>query len=126
MASLAQLAPDRQRQDSGIGMESNAISITYQTSARDRPLAAIRVHRAAGDPRRGWLTADGWTVPVALGRGGILANKREGDGGTPKGTYHPLQLWWRAALSVEGSAANAATRARARCASARSSGSRES
>ena len=46
----------------------------------------IRVHRAAGDPRRGWLTADGWTVPVALGRGGILANKREGDGGTPRGT----------------------------------------
>ena len=77
-------------------MESNTISITYQTAGRDRPLTAIRVHRAAGDPRRGWLTADGWTVPVALGRGGILANKREGDGGTPKGTYHPLQLWWRA------------------------------
>jgi L,D-peptidoglycan transpeptidase YkuD (ErfK/YbiS/YcfS/YnhG family) len=77
-------------------MESNTISITYQTTGRDRPLTAIRVHRAAGDPRRGWLTADGWTVPVALGRGGILANKREGDGGTPKGTYHPLQLWWRA------------------------------
>jgi L,D-peptidoglycan transpeptidase YkuD (ErfK/YbiS/YcfS/YnhG family) len=56
----------------------------------------IRVHRAASDPRRGWLTADGWAVPVALGRGGILANKREGDGGTPKGTFHPLQLWWRA------------------------------
>jgi L,D-peptidoglycan transpeptidase YkuD (ErfK/YbiS/YcfS/YnhG family) len=56
----------------------------------------IRVHRAAGDPRRGWLTADGWTVPVALGRGGILANKREGDGGTPRGTFRPLQLWWRA------------------------------
>ena len=51
---------------------------------------------AAGDPRRGWLTADGWTMPVALGRGGILANKREGDGGTPRGTFRPLQLWWRA------------------------------
>jgi L,D-peptidoglycan transpeptidase YkuD (ErfK/YbiS/YcfS/YnhG family) len=56
----------------------------------------VRVQRAAGDTRRGWLTADGWTVPVALGRGGILANKREGDGGTPKGTFHPRQLWWRA------------------------------
>jgi L,D-peptidoglycan transpeptidase YkuD (ErfK/YbiS/YcfS/YnhG family) len=71
-------------------------SITYETVARDRPLSAIRVHPAAGDPRRGWMTADGWTVPVALGRGGILANKREGDGGTPKGTFHPRQLWWRA------------------------------
>ncbi|MBR0797470.1 L,D-transpeptidase family protein [Bradyrhizobium jicamae] len=64
--------------------------------ARDRPLSAISVRPAAGNPRRGWLTADGWTVPVALGRGGILANKREGDGGTPRGTFHPLQLWWRA------------------------------
>jgi L,D-peptidoglycan transpeptidase YkuD (ErfK/YbiS/YcfS/YnhG family) len=35
-------------------------------------------------------------VPVALGRGGIRANKREGDGGTPKGTFRPRQLWWRA------------------------------
>jgi len=66
------------------------------TDRRDQPLQAIRVRPAAGDPRRGWLTADGWTVPVALGRGGILANKREGDGGTPRGVFHPLRLWWRA------------------------------
>jgi L,D-peptidoglycan transpeptidase YkuD (ErfK/YbiS/YcfS/YnhG family) len=66
------------------------------TTARDRPLSAISVHAAAGDPCRGWLTADDWTVPVALGRGGILANKREGDGGTPKGTFYPRRLWWRA------------------------------
>jgi L,D-peptidoglycan transpeptidase YkuD (ErfK/YbiS/YcfS/YnhG family) len=77
-------------------MKSQYISITYQTSPRDRPLAAIRIHAAAGDPRRGWLTAGGQTVPVALGRGGIRANKREGDGGTPKGTFRPRQLWWRA------------------------------
>jgi L,D-peptidoglycan transpeptidase YkuD (ErfK/YbiS/YcfS/YnhG family) len=43
---------------------------------RDRPLSMIRVNRAAGDPRRGWLVADGWTIPVALGRSGIKANKR--------------------------------------------------
>jgi len=66
------------------------------TTARDHPLSAITVYAAAGDPRRGWLTADGWTVPVALGHGGILANKREGDGGTPMGTFHPRRLWWRA------------------------------
>jgi L,D-peptidoglycan transpeptidase YkuD (ErfK/YbiS/YcfS/YnhG family) len=56
----------------------------------------IRVRAAAGNPRRGWLTAGGLTVPVALGRGGIKANKREGDGGTPKGIFRPRQLWWRA------------------------------
>ena len=26
---------------------------------------------------------------------GIRANKFEGDGGTPRGTFHPLRLWWR-------------------------------
>src|SRR3981081_3238571 len=77
-------------------MGSSKFSITYETVARDRPLSAVRVQRAAGDPRWGGLTADGWAVPVARGRGGILANKREGDGGTPKGTFHPRQLWWRA------------------------------
>jgi L,D-peptidoglycan transpeptidase YkuD (ErfK/YbiS/YcfS/YnhG family) len=76
-------------------MGSPAISITYPPTARDRPAAAVFVHAAAGDPRRGWLTFDGQTVPVALGRGGILANKREGDGGTPKGTFRPRQVWWR-------------------------------
>jgi L,D-peptidoglycan transpeptidase YkuD (ErfK/YbiS/YcfS/YnhG family) len=77
-------------------MVNPSLSITYETAVRDRPVSAIRVHAAAGDPRRGWLTAEGWTVPVALGRGGIRADKREGDGGTPKGTFRPLQLWWRA------------------------------
>ena len=79
-----------------IRMGKSNISITYQTSPRDRPLSAIRIRAAAGDPRRGWLTAGGQAVPVALGRGGILANKREGDGGTPRGTFRPRQLWWRA------------------------------
>ena len=77
-------------------MGKSNISITYQTSPRDRPLSAILIRAAAGDPRRGWLTAGGQTIPVALGRGGILANKREGDGGTPRGTFRPRQVWWRA------------------------------
>jgi L,D-peptidoglycan transpeptidase YkuD (ErfK/YbiS/YcfS/YnhG family) len=77
-------------------MENATTSITYKTAVRDRPLSTIRVRRAAGNPRRGWLTADGWSVPVALGRAGILANKWEGDGGTPRGIYRPLRLWWRA------------------------------
>ena len=47
----------------------------------DAPLKAIRVSAAAGNPQRGWLTMGPLTVPVALGRGGIKANKREGDAG---------------------------------------------
>ena len=62
----------------------------------DQPFSVVRIRAAAGDIRRGWLTAGGRTIPVALGRGGIKANKLEGDGGTPRGTFRPLQLWWRA------------------------------
>jgi len=75
---------------------SYIISSTYQTGPRDRPFSAIRIKRSAGDPRRGWLTAGGQTFSVALGRGGIRANKHEGDGGTPRGIFRPRQLWWRA------------------------------
>ncbi len=77
-------------------MDNSDISIAYGTQIRDRPLTAIRIRAAAGNPRRGWLTAGQQTIPVALGRGGIIANKREGDGGTPKGIFRPRRLWWRA------------------------------
>ncbi len=42
------------------------------------------------------MTAGGKSLRVALGRGGIRPLKREGDGGTPVGTFHPVRLWWRA------------------------------
>jgi L,D-peptidoglycan transpeptidase YkuD (ErfK/YbiS/YcfS/YnhG family) len=77
-------------------MKTATISNSSIVAAPDRPFAMIRIAAAAGDPRRGWLSACGQTIPVALGRGGIRANKREGDGGTPKGTFRPRQLWWRA------------------------------
>ncbi|CAN5549599.1 L,D-transpeptidase family protein [soil metagenome] len=71
-------------------------SIAYPITLRDRPVASVAVQAAAGDPRRGWMALDGNNLPVALGRGGIKANKREGDGATPRGTFHPVRLWWRA------------------------------
>jgi L,D-peptidoglycan transpeptidase YkuD (ErfK/YbiS/YcfS/YnhG family) len=77
-------------------MEDRVISKAYRAPRGRRPLTLITVRAAAGDPRRGWLTAGGQTIPVALGRGGIRVNKREGDGGTPKGTFRPRRLWWRA------------------------------
>ena len=77
-------------------MDNSHLSDTYKKIRFGRPRNAIRVRTSAGDPRRGWLTAGSLTIPVALGRGGIMANKREGDGGTPKGTFRPRRLWWRA------------------------------
>jgi L,D-peptidoglycan transpeptidase YkuD (ErfK/YbiS/YcfS/YnhG family) len=45
---------------------------------------------------QGILRFRGLAIPVALGRGGILANKFEGDGATPRGRFRLLRLWWRA------------------------------
>ena len=63
---------------------------------RQSSLSRLRVRRRAGNPRQGWLVAGPLALPVALGRGGIKANKREGDGGTPRGTFRLKRLWWRA------------------------------
>src|SRR3954453_5648725 len=79
-----------------IGIGSIAISKTYQPNRAGRPLPGVTVRAAAGPRSRGWLTAGGQTIKVALGSGGIRSDKREGDGGTPKGTFRPRRLWWRA------------------------------
>ncbi|MBI3436334.1 MAG: L,D-transpeptidase family protein [Proteobacteria bacterium] len=63
---------------------------------RTRKFASLRISARAGNRMQGWLAAGPHRLPVALGRGGIRANKREGDGATPRGTFRPLRLWWRA------------------------------
>ncbi len=37
-----------------------------------------------------------WAIPCALGKAGIVHNKREGDGGTPAGRFRLMRLWLRA------------------------------
>jgi L,D-peptidoglycan transpeptidase YkuD (ErfK/YbiS/YcfS/YnhG family) len=59
-------------------------------------LRNIAVQALPGRKSRGLLRAGVLVLPVALGREGIKANKREGDGGTPRGRFRPLRLWWRA------------------------------
>ncbi|MBX6426113.1 MAG: L,D-transpeptidase family protein [Variibacter sp.] len=56
----------------------------------------LRVKVRPGCPWRGWLLVAGRAIPIALGRSGIRANKREGDGATPRGVFHPVRVWWRA------------------------------
>jgi L,D-peptidoglycan transpeptidase YkuD (ErfK/YbiS/YcfS/YnhG family) len=56
----------------------------------------MTVRRKPGDPKQGRLIAGQFSLPVALGRGGIKANKREGDGATPRGTFRLKRVWWRA------------------------------
>jgi len=56
----------------------------------------IRVRGGPGDRTRGLLIAGGLAIAVVLGRSGIRANKREGDGATPRGRFRLVRLWWRA------------------------------
>jgi L,D-peptidoglycan transpeptidase YkuD (ErfK/YbiS/YcfS/YnhG family) len=67
-----------------------------QMRERHDMLGMLRVHRRPAQRSRGVLLAGALTIPVALGRGGIKANKREGDGATPRGVFRLKRLWWRA------------------------------
>ncbi len=58
-------------------------------------LTILRIHARPGDRRQGIMTLAHRGIPVVLGRTGIRANKREGDGATPSGRFRPLRVWWR-------------------------------
>jgi len=66
---------------------------------RQLSFSVIRVRqgagRAAAGRRPGVLLAGNRALPVVLGRSGIRANKREGDGATPRGRFRLVRLWWR-------------------------------
>ena len=63
---------------------------------RTTELHVLRLCRAPAARWRGLLRAGHRVVPVALGRAGIKAGKREGDGTTPRGRFRLRRLWWRA------------------------------
>ena len=63
---------------------------------RETSLRRLTVRRKPAQRARGVLTAGPLALPVALGRTGIKANKREGDGATPRGAFRLRRLWWRA------------------------------
>lgn len=56
-------------------------------------LATVRAR--PGNPRQGFLSIGGRVFPCALGRGGIRAVKREGDGATPMAAMRVLEGYWR-------------------------------
>lgn len=58
-------------------------------------LRRITVRPSPTDPARGLLQAGRLTVPCALGRSGITADKREGDGGTPAGALGLVTCFYR-------------------------------
>jgi L,D-peptidoglycan transpeptidase YkuD (ErfK/YbiS/YcfS/YnhG family) len=62
---------------------------------RRTTFARIDVRRRPGDRRNGVVAAGPLRIAAALGRSGIKADKREGDGATPAGRFRPVRLWWR-------------------------------
>jgi L,D-peptidoglycan transpeptidase YkuD (ErfK/YbiS/YcfS/YnhG family) len=62
---------------------------------RKLALPLIRVRTRPGRRTLGLLLAGQNVVPVVLGRSGIRADKREGDGATPRGRFRLVRLWWR-------------------------------
>jgi L,D-peptidoglycan transpeptidase YkuD (ErfK/YbiS/YcfS/YnhG family) len=62
---------------------------------RKTALSAIHVRARPQLRAQAWLIAGQRAIRAALGRTGIKAGKREGDGATPAGQFRPVRLWWR-------------------------------
>jgi L,D-peptidoglycan transpeptidase YkuD (ErfK/YbiS/YcfS/YnhG family) len=66
------------------------------SAVRKTSLSAIHVRVRPRLRAQAWLVAGQRAFRVALGRASVKAAKREGDGATPAGQFHPVRLWWRA------------------------------
>jgi L,D-peptidoglycan transpeptidase YkuD (ErfK/YbiS/YcfS/YnhG family) len=64
-------------------------------------LALLRVARRIGArPHEGRLIAGSLVLPCALGRSGVVRNKREGDGASPAGRWPLLYFYLRAPVAL--------------------------
>jgi L,D-peptidoglycan transpeptidase YkuD (ErfK/YbiS/YcfS/YnhG family) len=61
-----------------------------------KSLHDIVIRGAPGNPRQGRLALAHGVVRAALGRGGVAALKREGDGATPRGRFPVRAVLYRA------------------------------
>ncbi len=64
-------------------------------TGRLRSLRVRALPRLNGQRHRGLLLAGSLAVPCQLGRGGLAAQKREGDGATPRGRFGLLAGMFR-------------------------------
>lgn len=64
--------------------------------ARKTKGVAVTVRSRPGARHEGLIAFEGAVYPCALGRGGIEALKREGDGATPLASMRPVKVYYRA------------------------------
>jgi L,D-peptidoglycan transpeptidase YkuD (ErfK/YbiS/YcfS/YnhG family) len=67
-----------------------------QSAMRVKSPHAIVIRRAPGNPRQGRVALAHGVARAALGRGGVAALKREGDGTTPLGHFPVRAVLYRA------------------------------
>ncbi|MFD1702736.1 L,D-transpeptidase [Methylopila henanensis] len=60
-----------------------------------RSLKIIAVRPLPGARARGRLAAGPFVLPCALGPAGVVVDKREGDGATPRGDLAVRRVFWR-------------------------------
>jgi L,D-peptidoglycan transpeptidase YkuD (ErfK/YbiS/YcfS/YnhG family) len=77
-------------------MNGPGISQGSHKRVRKSSFSIMQVRRRPPGGSCGLLLVGGRAIPVALGHSGILADKREGDGATPRGRFCLVRLWWRA------------------------------
>ena len=58
-------------------------------------LSHLRIRASPLNRAQGWLTAGPFRIRCALGPAGIVRRKREGDGGTPAGSFPLLRGYFR-------------------------------
>lgn len=61
-----------------------------------KPTRRIIVRRAPGNPQEGRVALAHGNVRAALGRAGVAALKREGDGASPRGRFPVCEVLYRA------------------------------
>lgn len=64
-------------------------------TAKRGAVTRLRVSTTCAGGRRGRLVGGGVDVPCAIGRSGVAAVKREGDGASPRGAFAVLGGWYR-------------------------------
>lgn len=68
---------------------------TRQLRSKIRERTNLVLRPRPGNTRQGFLVLGRRVMPCALGRSGLLARKREGDGGTPLGTWRLMEVRYR-------------------------------